>query len=56
MMRNMKIRGSLDCSDPEMVEFKSFRAVRRAQSKLTNLDFRKADFGLFRDLLHSYLA
>ncbi|GAB0176056.1 hypothetical protein GRJ2_000070800 [Grus japonensis] len=34
-----------------MVEFKILRAARRAHSKLTTLDFRKADFGLFRDLL-----
>ncbi|KFO10373.1 hypothetical protein N312_10965, partial [Balearica regulorum gibbericeps] len=27
------------------------RAVRRAHSKLTTLDFRRADLGLFRDLL-----
>ncbi|GAB0204946.1 mitochondrial enolase superfamily member 1 [Grus japonensis] len=34
-----------------MVEFRILRAVRRALSKLTTLDFRRADFGLFRDLL-----
>ncbi|GAB0190300.1 mitochondrial enolase superfamily member 1 [Grus japonensis] len=34
-----------------MVEFKILRAARRAHSKLTTLDFRRADFGLFRDLL-----
>ena len=33
------------------MEFKILRAVRRAHSKLTALDFRRADFGLFRDLL-----
>lgn len=40
----------------EMVEFKCLRAARRALNRLTNLDLRRADFGLFRDLLHSYLA
>ncbi|GAB0197925.1 mitochondrial enolase superfamily member 1 [Grus japonensis] len=34
-----------------MVEFKILRAAKRAHSKLTALDFRRADFGLFRDLL-----
>jgi len=34
-----------------MVEFKILRAVRRACSKLTTLDFSRAEFGLFRDLL-----
>ncbi|KGL88902.1 hypothetical protein N301_16250, partial [Charadrius vociferus] len=31
------------------------RAVRRAHSKLSTLDFRRADFGLFRDLLWGVL-
>ncbi|GAB0195034.1 mitochondrial enolase superfamily member 1 [Grus japonensis] len=34
-----------------MVEFRILKAARRACSKLTTLDFRRADFGLFRDLL-----
>ncbi|PKU38428.1 serine threonine-protein phosphatase 2b catalytic subunit alpha isoform [Limosa lapponica baueri] len=50
MVENMKLKGSLDCSDHEMVEFKILRAARRAHSKLATLDFRRADFGLFRDL------
>ena len=41
----MKLKGSLGCNDHEMVEFKILRAVRRAHSKLTALDFRRADFG-----------
>ncbi|KAM9662778.1 uncharacterized protein ACIBXB_015380 [Morphnus guianensis] len=51
LVENVKLKGSLSCSDHEMVEFKILRAVRRAHSKLTTLDFRRADFGLFRDLL-----
>jgi len=34
-----------------MVEFKILRTMRRAHSKLSTLDFRRADSGLFRDLL-----
>jgi len=34
-----------------MVEFKILRAMRRARSKLSTLDFRRTDFGLIRDLL-----
>jgi len=34
-----------------MMEFKILREARRAHSKLTVLDFRRADFALFRDLL-----
>ena len=48
----MELKGSLGCSDHERVEFKILRAARRAHSKLTTLDFRRADFGLFRDLLY----
>ncbi|GAB0183347.1 hypothetical protein GRJ2_000800000 [Grus japonensis] len=51
LVENVKLKGSLDCSDHEMTEFKILRAARRAHSKLTTLDFRRADLGLFRDLL-----
>ncbi|GAB0182044.1 mitochondrial enolase superfamily member 1 [Grus japonensis] len=51
LVGNVKLKGSLGCSDHEIVEFRILRAVRRAHSKLTALDFRRADFGLFRDLL-----
>jgi len=34
-----------------MVEFQVLRAVRRVHSKLSTLHSRRADFGLFRDLL-----
>ncbi|GAB0180593.1 hypothetical protein GRJ2_000524600 [Grus japonensis] len=51
LVGNVKLNGSLGCSDHEMVELKVLRAVRRAHSKLTTLDFRRADFGLSRDLL-----
>jgi len=51
LVGNMNLKGSLGCSEHETMEFKILRAVRRAHSKLTALDFRRADFGLFRDLL-----
>ena len=51
LVGNVKLKGSLGCSDHEMLEFKILRAARRTHSKLTILDFRRADFGLFRDLL-----
>ena len=47
----VKLKGSLACGDHEMAEFKILRVARRVQSELTTLDFRRADFGLFRDLL-----
>ena len=51
LVGNVKLKGGLGCSDHEMVEFKILRAARRAHSKLATLDFRRADFGLFWDLL-----
>ncbi|GAB0183845.1 mitochondrial enolase superfamily member 1 [Grus japonensis] len=51
LVGSVKLKGSLGCSNHEMVDFKTLQAVRRALSKLTTLDFRKADFCLFRDLL-----
>ncbi|GAB0183676.1 hypothetical protein GRJ2_000832900 [Grus japonensis] len=51
LMKNVKLKGSLVCSDHEMVELKILRAVRRVHSKIISLDFRREDFGLFRDLL-----
>ncbi|GAB0182109.1 hypothetical protein GRJ2_000676200 [Grus japonensis] len=51
LVGDIKLKGSLGCSDHKMVEFRILRAARRACSKLTTLGFRRADFGLFRDLL-----
>ncbi|PKU46884.1 hypothetical protein llap_2857 [Limosa lapponica baueri] len=50
LVGNVKLKGSLGCSDCEMVEFKILRAASRVHSNLTTLAFRRADFGLFRDL------
>jgi len=51
LVGNVKVKGSLGCSNHEMVAFKILRAARRVCSKLATLDFRRADFGLLRDLL-----
>ncbi|GAB0188331.1 hypothetical protein GRJ2_001298400 [Grus japonensis] len=51
LVGNVKLTGSLGCSDHEMVDFKILTAVRRTHNKLATLDFRRAAFGLFRDLL-----
>jgi len=50
LVENMKLKGSLGFSDHEVVEFEILRAMRRARSEFTTLDFRRADFGLSRDL------
>ncbi|GAB0205107.1 hypothetical protein GRJ2_002976300 [Grus japonensis] len=51
LVGDVKVKGSLGCSDHEMVEVEILRAARRVHSKLTTLDFRRAQFGLYRDLL-----
>ncbi|GAB0177717.1 hypothetical protein GRJ2_000237000 [Grus japonensis] len=51
LVGDVKLKGGLGCSDHEMVEFRILRAARRAHSKLNTLDFSRADFGLFGDLL-----
>ncbi|GAB0181505.1 hypothetical protein GRJ2_000615800 [Grus japonensis] len=51
LVGNVELKGNLGCSDHEMVELKILKAARRAESKLTTLNFRRADFDLFRDLL-----
>lgn len=48
--RNVKVKGSLGCSDGEMVEVEIFGAAMRTHNKLTAMAFRRADFGLFKDL------
>jgi len=50
LVGNVKVKRSLVCSDHKMVEFKIRRAARRVRSKLATLDFRRADFGLLKDL------
>ena len=50
-MVSNKIMSSLGCSDHRIVEYKILRASNKVCSKLTNLDFRRADFSLFRELL-----
>ncbi|PKU42006.1 hypothetical protein llap_7684 [Limosa lapponica baueri] len=50
LVGNVKLKGSLGFSDHEMVEFKILRAAWRVHSKLTTMDFRRGDFGVFRDL------
>lgn len=49
LVGDAKVKGSLGCSDHEVVEFRILRS--KVRSTITTLDFRRADFGLFRDLL-----
>lgn len=47
----MKIKSSLGCIVHVMAEFRILRARRKMKSKVTVLDFRRADCGFFKDLL-----
>lgn len=49
----MKVKVSLGCSVCEIVKFRILRTGWRVESKITTLDFRRADFSLFKDLLCS---
>ncbi|GAB0208892.1 hypothetical protein GRJ2_003354900 [Grus japonensis] len=51
LVGDVKVEGSLGCRDHEMVEFRILRGRSRAVSRITALDFRRANFGLFKDLL-----
>ncbi|GAB0181788.1 mitochondrial enolase superfamily member 1 [Grus japonensis] len=51
LVEDVKVGGSLGCNDHEMVEFRILRGRSRAISRTTTLDFRRANFGLFKDLL-----
>lgn len=47
----MKVWDSLGCSGCETVEFRIPRGKNETKSRITALDFRKSEFGPFRDLL-----
>lgn len=51
LVSNMKLKGNVGCSDHEMMEFKILRASKRVHNRLATLDFQRADFDLFRELL-----
>lgn len=51
LMGHVKFKGSLACSNHEMEKYKTLRALMRAHSKLTTVGLRRADWGLFTNLL-----
>jgi len=51
LVEDVKSGGSLGCSDHEMVNFRFLRGGSRALSRIKTLDFRRANFGLFKELL-----
>jgi len=51
LVEDVKVGGRLGCSDHEIVEFRILHGGSRAISRIKTLDFRRADFALFRKLL-----
>lgn len=47
----VKFKANFSCSDHKIIEFVIPRAVTRTHSRLTSLDFRRADFELLKDVL-----
>jgi len=47
----VKVGGSLSCHDHEIVNFRIPCGGSRAISRIKTLDFRRANSGLFKDLL-----
>lgn len=44
LIGELKVEGTTDFSDNEMTEFRILREETQAKSKITTLDFRRADF------------
>jgi len=47
----VKAEGSLGCSDHEIVEFRILHGGSGSVSRIATLVFRRANYGLFKDLL-----
>jgi len=55
LVEDVKAGGRLGCSDHEMVEFRNLHGGSRAISRIETLDFRRDNFGLFKELLGGIL-
>jgi len=51
LVEDVKGGDNLGCSDREAVDLWIVRGEKQAKSRMTTPDFRKVDFGQFRDLL-----
>jgi len=51
LVEDVKVGGRLGCSDHEAVEFRILCVGSRAISRIKTLDFRRANSGLFKELL-----
>ncbi|PKU31484.1 adaptin ear-binding coat-associated protein 1 [Limosa lapponica baueri] len=53
LVGDVKVGGRLGQSDHEMIEFSILGEARRGANRTATLDFRRADFGLFRSMAES---
>ena len=51
LISDIKTGGSLGCSDHALVEFTVLRDIGKATIKVRTLNFRKANFQLFKELV-----
>jgi len=51
LIGDVKVGGSLGCSDRALVEFTVLRDKGQAKSKVRTLNFKKANFHLFKELV-----
>lgn len=45
------VNSSFGCSDPKLLEVKILRGMRKTNKGIKTMDFRRADFSLFKELL-----
>jgi len=51
LVDDVKVGGRLGCSDHEIVKFRILRGGSSAIRRIKTLDLRRANFGLFKELL-----
>jgi len=49
LVEDLKVGGILSCGDHEVVEFRILCGGNKAINRITTLDFRRSNFGLFKD-------
>jgi len=55
LVEDVNVGGRLGCRDHEMVKFRILHGGSRAISRIKTLDLRRANFGLFKELLAGIL-
>jgi len=55
LIGDIRIGGCLGCNDYAMVEFTILKNMEQTNSKMKTLNFRKANFQVFRELVNKIL-